>query len=297
MLTTYRQDHPTHRIIHLFFTDGNANTGLVCPTSLAALLPNLEGTYHFYIGIGEAHNSMILQQCAQNPRSEYWFILIDDIQLVADEILHKIVHATVRTLRISVSSVAELYNWQTDMWSSTLSDTHLLESDVVKRIHVRWTKEDFFPTILSLTVETEGVAIPTTSTLRIELNPEVQPSILPYIFQQELMSLLHQCRNYCARVFLEEEDEEKQSVEKIIRQQLSSLYNQLKSIYGPLITIMKQDCKSALETLGMYSGISFSHSRLTFFGIQQVYTPRKTFKKRKKIGKYDELLPPPILTA
>ena len=293
VLLQHRKDHPSHRMMHFFFTDGNANTGNVVPTFLATLVPpDIVGSYHFYMGIGEAHNSIVLHACAQNPRSEYWFISDSPhIQIVADEILHKILYSAAGPLKISVhdSSSALFYDWQNNTWSNTVSETHLLDSDMTKRIHVRWNilPDKVISDYLRIMLEIDDCIF------GIDIRIVKDPKAIVYIFQQQLMHLLFRCQKYAMKVLQyddEDEDDDEDNDDdpdnsQILQKQLSALHRRLKNfpLDHPLLEVLQQDCKYAFEKLGTYSGILFSNSRLTFFGVHQVYTPRSESKKRKCI--------------
>jgi hypothetical protein len=280
VLKQHHLEYPMHRMMHLFFTDGNANTGEVIPKSLAAIMPcDLQRAYHFYMGIGEGHNSMVLHQCAQNPRSEYWYISDPpDIHDVASEVLRKIVYAAeFEEMRITVqrSSSAMLYNWQTDCWSNMMLETHLLDTTKVKRIHVCWKDSSS-----STTTSTTEFAIDTGAGLvSEEASTTCDSSAFYYAYEQELTSLLHRCRRYCTQV-VESVPVQPKSAAADLRRDLSHLYRRL--VKERHLALLAQDCKSALEKMGTYEGILFSNSRQTFFGIQHVYTPR--YSKKRKIS-------------
>jgi hypothetical protein len=310
VLTAHRQEYPTHRIMHLFYTDGNANAGDIFPRTLAALIPDVVGTHHFYIGIGETHNSMILHQCSQNPRSEYWFISDPPhIRVVGGEILHKILYTVASALRVSLDPHADaiLYDWQSDTWSHTLSDAHLLDSEMVKRIHIFWASSDAADKKLRIRIETDGVSAvdAETSALQIDLRPLLTNDIARHVFQQKVMSLMYRCQQYTQIVLVDAKDDDAAELHKeqhydLLRNSLTKLHREIQMDLGPPSTLMaslSRDCKSAYKTLGTYDGILHLNSRWTALGIQHVYTPRQRSRHRGESKKRKERPEPPVLES
>jgi len=310
VLTAHRQEYPTHRIMHLFYTDGNANAGDMFPRTLAALIPDVVGTHHFYIGIGETHNSMILHQCSQNPRSEYWFISDPPhIRVVGGEILHKILYTVASALRVSLDPHADaiLYDWQSDTWSQTLSDAHLLDSEMVKRIHILWASHDAADKKLRIRIETDGVSAvdAETSALQIDLRPLLTIDIAHYVFQQKVMSLMYRCQLYTQNVLVEVKEDDaaayhpQQQEYDLLRNSLVKLHREIQmdlSTPTTLLASLSKDCKSAYKTLGTYDGILHLNSRLAALGIQHVYTPRQR-RRHRGSKKRKERPEPPVLES
>lgn len=271
VLHEYSVSHPSHRIVHFFITDGDANEGVTDPETLADILSlgtRKRPMYHFFLGIDFQHNSLILRCCAERPYSEYHFI--DDLEnsgLVFGEIFHKILHPVAEGMQMTVLQPGwTVFDWQSNTWSKICTDLHIVDDDLVKRFFVR-RSDSKFPWI-AFHVEWRGGNEGEEDLVVLEPNVD-DDSAMPYYFQLQLMQLFFQMRSTTHNnVGLLSEGRALQGrlvqVRKL-RMPTDPVSQQLASL--------QTDLAMALKDLGTPLGCMFCTTRLFCWGSQQSYLP------------------------
>lgn len=119
---------------HIFMTDGNITVG---DTELDILSSYIDSkNTNFFIGYGEGHDAKLLQSLAKKMNGSYYFVdAIENSGYIFGEILHSILFATLRDTIITVEN-GEIYNYNTNTWSSTLT-VGTLTSEATKTFHIR----------------------------------------------------------------------------------------------------------------------------------------------------------------
>jgi len=120
-LVKYRHANPTHKIVHLFMTDGNPNQGSLTPLSLSQHVD--ESFTNLFFGFGEDHNAYLLQLFSQKKNAEYHFVdKMENIGLVMGETLHSILFPAIDSAHIRIHH-GRLYNWRTNEWTDSLYES------------------------------------------------------------------------------------------------------------------------------------------------------------------------------
>jgi hypothetical protein len=139
-LTNYQEQNPTHRIVHIFMTDGQAVTGI---TDFELLSDYVNTNYfNLFFGIGNQHNAYLLRKFSQKKNTEYRFIdRIENMGLIFGETIHRILYPAIEMVKCVIEN-GGLYNWKTDTWTDTIEDISFM-SETEKVFHIRSKSPNF----------------------------------------------------------------------------------------------------------------------------------------------------------
>lgn len=136
-LNSYHKDHPDHKLIHLFLTDGEITDGNQEIQSLQAMVP--DNCTNIFMGYGISHDSKILTKlAATNKVNQYKFVdALESAGLVYGEIVHGLLYPAIEDVTL-VCQDAEIYDYQTNMWLTELYIGDLL-CEQTKTYNIRST--------------------------------------------------------------------------------------------------------------------------------------------------------------
>jgi hypothetical protein len=195
----YHVINPTHEIIHIFLTDGEITEGSEDYNILFELVP--KNCSNIFIGYGDSHDIQLLTYLSSSKGNSYRFIdALDKAGLVYGEIINSILYKALEDVTL-IPVNCELYNYQTNMWDTSLQIGHLL-SEQLKTYHIR-TKDTH-----NCHIEIYGKTIIQTNKLqnvgKYELQGYITSSICEndnifsdlsiYIFRQFTQELLYKAR-------------------------------------------------------------------------------------------------------
>lgn len=110
--------YPTHKINHIFMTDGEATAGSNDIQQLQSyIVPDVS---NIFIGFGIDHDSTLLNGISSVGKSSYYFIdKLESAGLVYGEILHSIVYKLLTDPEITVIN-GLIYDYKTNTWVDKL---------------------------------------------------------------------------------------------------------------------------------------------------------------------------------
>lgn len=125
-----------HKFLHIELTDGDDTTN----NSTEELINNVCNEFkNIFIGLGQDHNSMLLDSIAYHVNSEYRFIdKIESAGLVYGEIVHGILYNEINNAYITIEN-GELYDWKKNEWVHKLEIGSLCKG-CEKTFHIRTVK-------------------------------------------------------------------------------------------------------------------------------------------------------------
>lgn len=133
-IAQYKAAHPTHKMVHIQLSDGEATVGDTDKTSLASMVS--EEYPNIFIGFGEKHDAVMLQCLSGKKYGEYRFIdKVENTGLVCGEIAHHLLYGAVREAEIRIEN-GQIYDWKTNEWTKTLLVGELA-GDTERTFHVR----------------------------------------------------------------------------------------------------------------------------------------------------------------
>ena len=135
----YMEKNPTHKIVQIQLTDGDATAGIVEPLTLANIVD--ENYTNIFIGFGKTHNSYLLNTLANNKYGEYLFIdKIENAGFVYGEIVNNLIYSLIEEGYITVE-YGEIYDWKNNVWTERLSIPKIA-ADITKTYHSRCSDTD-----------------------------------------------------------------------------------------------------------------------------------------------------------
>ena len=139
VLDEYKKNNPSHKIVHIQLTDGDATEGESIPDILKEKIS--DEYINIFVGFGSEHNSILLQRLASNKRGEYVFVdKIENAGLVYGEIIHNLLYPAFEEGYIEINN-GEIYDWINNIWVNRL-EIPAISSDNHKTYHIRSTTPD-----------------------------------------------------------------------------------------------------------------------------------------------------------
>jgi len=139
ILDEYKKNNPTHKIVHIQLTDGDATEGETNPDILNQQVS--DEYINIFVGFGSEHNSILLQKLASRKRGEYVFVdKIENAGLVCGEIIHNLLYPAFEEGYIEINN-GEIYDWINNLWVNRL-EIPSISSDNSKIYHIRSTNPD-----------------------------------------------------------------------------------------------------------------------------------------------------------
>jgi Mg-chelatase subunit ChlD len=133
-IAEFKEQHPEFVVTQIFTTDGQANTGSQNNSTLAECVdPNYS---NIFIGLGIDHSADTLNSLSSRKHGAYYFIdKIENGGLVFGEVIHSILYKALTDVTLTVEN-AEIYDYRTNQWSSTL-EIDSLTGEAEKTYHLR----------------------------------------------------------------------------------------------------------------------------------------------------------------
>ena len=197
-ISEFKEQHPEFVVTHIFTTDGQANTGSQNNSTLAECV---EPSYsNIFIGLGLDHSADTLNALSSRKHAAYYFIdKIENGGLVFGEVIHGILYKALVDITLTVEN-AEIYDYRTNQWSSTL-EIDSLTGEAEKTYHLR---RAYDTTPFDVEVKISGTAStqPYATTvfcippLIDEHGTNIEPrlDLSKYIFRQRTQELLYEAK-------------------------------------------------------------------------------------------------------
>jgi hypothetical protein len=305
----YMEKNPTHKIVHIQLTDGDATAGSVEPSTLANMVD--ENYTNIFIGFGKTHNSYLLNALANNKYGEYLFIdKIENAGLVYGEIVNNLVYSFIEEGFITVED-GEIYDWKNNVWTETLSIPKIA-ADIKKTYHIRCSDTDLINIKINGRLTTNNIVElldfvePMPALFDADTNEDYLNDLTHYMYRQKVQELLYIINEYNTKKSMnnqnntpgfgfgaistptkrknEYEDQNKENIEKNdkieIRNNVKSLFNKLKNYRNELgdrddrnkfIKILMDDLYVSYKTMDSHISHMYSCSRQTSQGRQYSY--------------------------
>lgn len=197
-IAEFKEQHPEFVVTQIFTTDGQATAGSQINSTLAECV---DPSYsNIFIGLGLDHSADTLNALSSRKHAAYYFIdKIENGGLVFGEVIHSILYKALVDITLTVEN-AEIYDYRTNQWSSTL-EIDSLTGEAEKTYHLR-RAYDASPfdveVIISGTAATEPFAT-TVSCIPALINDDgvetpARLDLSKYIFRQRTQELLYEAK-------------------------------------------------------------------------------------------------------
>jgi len=197
-ISEFKEQHPEFVVTQIFTTDGQANTGSQINSTLAECVdPNYS---NIFIGLGLDHSADTLNALSSRKHAAYYFIdKIENGGLVFGEVIHSILYKALVDITLTVEN-AEIYDYRTNQWSSTL-EVDSLNGEAEKTYHLR-RAHDVSPFDVEVNISGTAATLPFATTvfcmppLIDEQGIDVEPrlDLSKYIFRQRTQELLYEAK-------------------------------------------------------------------------------------------------------
>ena len=285
-LTKYNTSNPTHKLFHIFLTDGEANHGQTDPKRLVKLI-QYDIAQNIFIGYGTTHNSAMLRKFGETPSSKYLFIDHgENSGAVYGELMQRIMFPALENAEIRMNveqSSGEIYDWTSNQWIHTLS-IGTIDSGAELTFHVRVKLQS-----LNIIAHIIGQGLPVVDVLNnticemVECIPPLvdgdgnvsemdhSNTIVKYMFRQQTLELMFKCSHFKGSPV----------DNKQLKLEMSTFFKQMRGymrtsdlILDPFMRLLCEDIVTCYKTLGTALGHMYSAARQGSQGQQTSFTPR-----------------------
>lgn len=270
----HKELYPSHKLVHVFMSDGDANVGMTQGDKLADLI--CTDYYNVFIGFGDMHNAVLLKKFGQYKGCDYLFVNnMEASSLIYGEIIHKFLYSTIENPTIRLKN-AFIYNWKTNEWLSEIEeDVFVSETERIYHIVSNLSPE----LVEGEIVDSSNNIIDTLSCLPELLcnveNKIINNNLAKYMFRQEVLVLLFQASNG-------------KKSKKTLKNALNTLFLRIQQYMSErelkndsFMRLLCDDLSVTYKTLGKRDGIMYASARQGSQGNQRsVSTPYRNTESR-----------------
>lgn len=324
-INNYMEKNPTHKIVHIQLTDGDATSGSIETSTLANIV---DETYtNIFIGFGKTHNSFLLNTLANKKYGEYLFVdKIENAGFIYGEIVNNLVYSLIEEGFISVED-GEIYDWKNNIWTDRLTIPKIA-ADITKTYHIRSSDPDLVTIningrlIGSDVIELLDIVEAMPALIDSKTNNEEINDLTQYIYRQKVQELLYIINEYNTRKSTDGDinagfgfwgakqqnanehhiddynnDNDKRRNEKLeIRNNVKTLFSKLKKYLAELsdeenekkqfIKVLMDDLYVSYKTMNSYVSHMYSCSRQTSQGRQCSYNVTNIEEQHHEAGMF-----------
>ena len=298
-INSYIEKNPTHKMVHIQLTDGDATAGCNDPDKLAEIVD--ERYTNIFIGFGNTHNSFMLNTLANKKYGEYLFIdKIENAGFVYGEIVNNMVYSLVEEGYIEVED-GEIYDWKNNNWTNKLVIPKIA-GDIKKTYHIRCNDiEDIDINIHGRLIGNDTVdllceADPLPDLINFNTNIAEPNDLTQYMYRQKVQEILYMINEFNTNdktvhfdYFRDtnqfstpiKNDNKPRYTKMEIRQNVKTLFTHLKKYRDSLnedekekkqfIKVLMDDLYVSYKTMGNYTSHMYSCARQTSQGRQYSY--------------------------
>jgi len=283
---------PTHKITHIFMTDGEATSGSNDITKLQSYI--ILDVTNIFIGFGIDHDSVLLNGISSVGKSAYYFIdKLESAGLVYGEILHSIVHKVLTKPEITIKN-GLIYDYKTNTWVEKLRICDIV-SESNKLFNIASNNPDQC-TVEIKANQTDDITIIFPS-VRIE-NAE----LTSHLYRQRTLQLLFEVNeflnknrekrmtinnNYSRNIFshvpIQRNNDGWREQKNIIKEKLFNFITEMKNYMSEnnlendkILKNLCDDIYVCYRTFDTKYGFMFCTARQTSQGTQRIYTASNT---------------------
>jgi uncharacterized protein YegL len=315
-INNYIEKNPTHKIVHIQLTDGDATAGCNDPKILAETVD--ERYTNIFIGFGNTHNSIMLNTLADKKYGEYLFIdKIENAGLVYGEIVNNLIYSLMEDGYIEVEN-CEIYDWKKNIWCNKLI-LPKIAADTNKTYHIRYSDVEvvniylYGKLINNNQIELLCNAEKLPDLVHFNTNRVDENDLTQYMYRQKVQELLHSINEYNATeldrkeysysgftdTFSSPVAENVNDKKNEIRKNVKTLFNHLEKYRNEFnekkqfIKVLMDDLYVSYKTMDTHRSHMYSCARQTSQGRQYSYNVTnieeevKNFKIKRSFGRFN----------
>lgn len=288
-LKEYREKNPTHKISHIFMTDGEPTAGI---TTHELLNDMINDTFNnVFIGFGTKHNASLLRSFSEKKNAEYHVVdNIENTGVVYCDSIYQLLYPAIENITIMIEN-GLIYNWKTNEWCSSL-DENVFISDVEKTYHIRTE----FPDLVIANIY--GIVSAGAGGGSVELLDQVLPlpdlhddfgeitccsDLTRYVFRQKVQEILFKLLSLSLQTVkyqggrLRIPDNRDEIIEQ--KEQIRLLFSKIRKymrhndlLSDPFMLLLCEDLSVVYKNIGYKNSLMYVSARQTSQGTQQSYT-------------------------
>jgi hypothetical protein len=272
-INDYKCDNPSHKVAHIFMTDGEATVGEKNNNFLFKLV-NANYT-NVFVGFGLGHNSILLRKLSEKKNADYQFVdNMENSSLVYGETLHKLLYPIAEDIEIKIDD-GLIYDWQKNEWVNSIQED-IYVSEIEKIYHLKTDLPlDIRANIFGIPCNTNGeyklldfiIPLPPLMELNGSSMQIETYDLTKYMYRQKVQQVLFKAKSYLPQEFRE------------LKMELASIFKKIRNYMRETDLLddsfLKQLCDDihiVYKTLGTRHGQMFSVARQRSQGRQQAYT-------------------------
>jgi len=294
-INSYIEKNPTHKIVHIQLTDGDATAGCNDPDKLAEIVD--ERYTNIFIGFGNTHNSFMLNTLANKKYGEYLFVdKIENAGFVYGEIVNNMVYSLIEDGYIEVED-GEIYDWKKNNWTNKLVIPKIA-GDIKKTYHIRCDDiEEIDINIHGRLIGSNNIELlcnvdPLPDLIDFNTNIVEPNDLTQYMYRQKVQEILYMINEFNTndkKVHIDNQfstpirnnNNYHRDTKMEIRQNVKTLFTHLKKYRYSLnqdekekkqfIKVLMDDLYVSYKTMGNHTSHMYSCARQTSQGRQYSY--------------------------
>lgn len=193
-LVKYREQNPTHKISHIFMTDGEPNAGILNGSILESLIN--KDFNNVFVGFGKDHNSTLLRKLSENGKSEYHVVIDEEnTGLVYADTIYQLLFSAIENITITMND-GLIYNWKTNTWSNYL-ELNVFVSETEKTFHIRTHNPSNVSALINGVISDQYIVeqlldevVPLPDLLETDGEQHMHTDLSKFIFRQKVQEIL-----------------------------------------------------------------------------------------------------------
>jgi hypothetical protein len=294
-INSYIEKNPTHKMVHIQLTDGDATAGCNDPDKLSEIVD--ERYTNIFIGFGNTHNSFMLNTLANKKYGEYLFVdKIENAGFVYGEIVNNMVYSLIEDGYIEVED-GEIYDWKKNNWTNKLVIPKIA-GDIKKTYHIRCDDiEEIDINIHGRLIGSDNIELlcnvyPLPDLIDFNTNIVEPNDLTQYMYRQKVQEILYMINEFNTndkKVHIDNQfstpirnnNNYHRDTKIEIRQNVKTLFTHLKKYRDSLnedekekkqfIKVLMDDLYVSYKTMGNHTSHMYSCARQTSQGRQYSY--------------------------
>ena len=254
---------------NIFMSDGDANDGETRPEELAKMIDTRAANY--VVGFGLEHNPKIFAALSNKENSSYYFIdKIEKSAVAYGEILHEILHKSLKSVKISVQN-GLIYDWRTNQWMPEIF-VGRMSGEMKKTFHVKTTNKMEMEITLRGHSELHGEIV-----YKYHGNEGEEHDLTKMFYRQRTQEILYKVKKINERSNVPIEEVRK--MKKEMKVFMAEMMEYMKKTELTEDRIMKNLCDDIVivyRTLGTEYGFMYSCARQESNGTERTHTASDT---------------------
>ena len=266
-ISNIKDAHPSHTVVSIFMTDGEATTGSINHSYLSELVDT--SSNNIFIGFGVDHDALLLKAVSNGENSAYYFIdKLENSGLVYGEILYGIVYKLLMDVEITIQN-GLIYDFKNNTWVQTIRVGEIA-SEADKIYHIASSTPQLCVAVLSgkKTLDANNVQIHIAT-------QEPAEDLTKYIYRQRTLQHLYIVGDFLKRKKLVKSTSFDIFIAQIHLPLPNNLIEEEKKIRENL-RVFIQDIYISYRTFGTKYGEMYNNARQTSQGAQRCYTVSHT---------------------